>query len=418
LTISGGYYNLKNVDELPVPTSILITGGNDQMRVQNDTFSAIKVKARDQFNAGLPNATVRFTVPAGRGNWTGSPGSTLSRDVVTDANGDATSPTFVANTVLGALPVTVAIVSSLISGPVNWTVVDVATPTSVIVQSGSGQIQAVSTQFNTALTAKVTNALGDPLSGINVVFTAPATGQSCGFPVSNTTTVATNASGLASTVKPTANANTGAYQVSAAVAGVAANALFSLNNGLAYLPEVCSPLMPFVTGVTAGANTTPWTNPQRAVDGNATGAQLNAANNVSNQVLQVSGTFAAYLAAIDDNAKFTKIQLYFEYKYTLVNLNISCAVFVDGANKMISFNVNSSSANGVYFAQTFNQVQTTGVGITAAQMKNGLWAVNFAPGQTGNVPVLNLRNAKIAMCYQNPDYPPPQIIPPLHVCEV
>jgi hypothetical protein len=201
------------------------------------------------------------------------------------------------------------------------------------------------------------------------------------------------------------------------VAGVAANAVFSLNNGLAYLPEVCSPLIPFVTGITTGGGTA-WANPQRAVDGNATGAQLTTISNTANQVLQVSGSFAAALAAIDDNAKFSKVQLYFEYKWTVSNLNISCAIFLDGGQKVISFTVNSASANGVYFAQTFDKPQGTGATITGAQMKNGTWAVNFAPGQTGPIPVLNLRNAKLAVCYQNPDYPAPQIMLPLQMCEV
>lgn len=417
LGISGGFFNLKNVDVMPVATSIAILNGDNQMRVQSDTFTAITVKAKDQFNAGLPNVTIRFGAPAGRGAWVG--GGTF-KDVPVGADGNATSPQFVANATLGALPITITINGTSVTTTVNWNVVSAATPTAVNVQTGSGQTQAVSTLFTKALVAKVTNALGDPLSGVSVLFTSPPTGASCGFPAVQTNTAVTNASGLAtSTVNPTSNAIVGSYQVTAEVTGVVAKAAFSLTNGFAYLPEVCTPYIPLQTGANQGANVTPWTNPQRAVDGNATGAQLTTVSNTSNKQLTCTGVPLSSFDDVDDLAKFSRFVLYFEYKWVTTNLNLNVTISDSGGGKITSFNANNASANGVYFAQALSLPQNTGPAITGASMKAQAanWQVTFSPAQTGPTPVLNVRNVKLAFCYQNPDYPPPQIMPPLLMCE-
>ena len=71
---------------------------------------------------------------------------------------------------------------------------------------------------------------GNPISGLSVTFTAPASGASGTFSGSATANVITNASGVATAPALTANNQTGGYTVTAMVAGLASLANFSLTN--------------------------------------------------------------------------------------------------------------------------------------------------------------------------------------------
>jgi hypothetical protein len=90
------------------------------------------------------------------------------------------------------------------------------------------QSAKVDTAFTTPLTAKVTDAFGNVLSGVNVTFAAPTTGASGSF--AGTTTVATNASGVATAPIFTANATAGSYSITATASGVATPAAFAMTN--------------------------------------------------------------------------------------------------------------------------------------------------------------------------------------------
>src|SRR5262249_19972502 len=84
--------------------------------------------------------------------------------------------------------------------------------------------------FTTPLRAKVTDAHGNPVVGISVTYTAPASGASGTFSNGQTTiTVTTNASGVASATF-TANTVSGSYSVTARVRDVTTPATFSLTN--------------------------------------------------------------------------------------------------------------------------------------------------------------------------------------------
>jgi adhesin/invasin len=112
-----------------------------------------------------------------------------------------------------------------------------STPAAINVSSGSPQFTTVGTAFDSLLVAKVTDSHGNPVSGMTVTFTAPASGVSGTFascsvahPNAYTCEVTTNASGLATASTFTANGTSGAYSVNATVAGVSSPAVFSLIN--------------------------------------------------------------------------------------------------------------------------------------------------------------------------------------------
>ncbi|HET7433359.1 MAG TPA: lamin tail domain-containing protein, partial [Thermoanaerobaculia bacterium] len=95
--------------------------------------------------------------------------------------------------------------------------------------SGTPQSATISTAFSTALQATVTDAGNAPIEGVGVTFTAPASGASGTFPNgTNTVSVATNASGMATAPTFTANGVAGGYIVTATTAALTAN--FNLTN--------------------------------------------------------------------------------------------------------------------------------------------------------------------------------------------
>ena len=92
------------------------------------------------------------------------------------------------------------------------------------------QTAAVNTAFATNLAARVTDAVGQAVSGASVTFTAPASGASGTFAGGGTTaSVTTGVDGVATAPQFTANGTAGSYTATAAVAGVTP-ATFNLTN--------------------------------------------------------------------------------------------------------------------------------------------------------------------------------------------
>jgi uncharacterized repeat protein (TIGR01451 family) len=117
--------------------------------------------------------------------------------------------------------------ASVNSGTVSFPVVQVPTSMTTVISSQSA---AINTAFGTVLSVTVKDAGGNPVSGVNVTFTAPSSGASGLF--SNTTNVivvTTNSVGVASAGLFTANTAAGGYNVAATVTGLAP-VNFSLTN--------------------------------------------------------------------------------------------------------------------------------------------------------------------------------------------
>ncbi len=102
--------------------------------------------------------------------------------------------------------------------------------TSITATAGTPQSATVNTAFATALQASVKDANGNPVSGVTVTFTAPATGASAAFGGAGTATAVTNGSGIATAPVLTANGTAGSYAVTASAAGVSGTASYSLTN--------------------------------------------------------------------------------------------------------------------------------------------------------------------------------------------
>ena len=106
----------------------------------------------------------------------------------------------------------------------------VGAPAAITVVSGSGQSANDTTAFAAPLVANVTDAGGNPVSGVTVTFTAPAqTGASVTF-AGGVNTAITDASGNATSAVMTANSHVGDYQVVASVSSLPVP--FSLTNSV------------------------------------------------------------------------------------------------------------------------------------------------------------------------------------------
>ena len=267
---AGSYTVMASIPGTAAPASFLLTNlagpaahitatsGSGQIATVNTAFSgALVVSVSDASGNPVSGAIVTFTVPAAGASGTFAGGANTG---TTNASGVATSALFTANGTPGTYTVSASVAGVAASAAFSLT--NIGPPASITVISGSGQSQSINTAFTNPLVVKVQDAVGNLVSGATVTFTAPGSGASGTFSGSNlvTTSVATNASGIATAPKFTANSIGGSYTVTASVAGVGTAAVFSLINlsgiilpaGIAASPGSSTPF-PVTLGVPAAA---------------------------------------------------------------------------------------------------------------------------------------------------------------------
>jgi len=105
-------------------------------------------------------------------------------------------------------------------------------PASIAVYGGSPQSAIIKMPFGQSFFALVLDDSGNPVSGVQVTFTAPLTGASGSFSdtLTNATTALTDTTGLVMASEFTANDVDGTYEVVASVGGVAKTANFQATN--------------------------------------------------------------------------------------------------------------------------------------------------------------------------------------------
>ena len=212
---------------------IVASGGTPQSTVINTTFAA--PLAATVTTGGVPTSgvVVTFTAPTSgaSGAFAGTNSNTAT--ATTNASGVATSPAFTANGTTGSYTVTAT--AAGVSAGANFSLTNTpSTPATITATSGTPQTATVGSAFAAPLVATVLDSGSHPVSGVLVTFTAPSSGASATFAgATNIATATTNASGMATSPILTANATTGAYTVTASVAGVSTPANFSLTNAAA-----------------------------------------------------------------------------------------------------------------------------------------------------------------------------------------
>src|SRR6202034_3663455 len=186
------------------------------------------VTVKDAGSNPVSGVNVTFTAPASGASGTFS-NSTATISVMTNASGVASAP-FTANATTGG-PYTVTAAATGLT-TVNFSLTNtVGAPSSMTANAGTTpQSAAINTAFAHALAVTVKDSGSNPVSGVNVTFTAPGSGASGKFSNStNTIVVATNASGVASAPFTANGTSGGPHNVTAAATGLT-TVNFSLTN--------------------------------------------------------------------------------------------------------------------------------------------------------------------------------------------
>ncbi len=223
-------FSLTNVAG-PAASMIASSGTIPQSAVVTQTFGTLlAVTVTDSNSNPVQGVTVTFTAPP-----SGASGvfanTTNTTQAMTNASGIATATAFKANTKAGGPYAVTAAATGLTT--VNFSLTNLAGPAaSMMANPGTTPQSAPVTQaFGTLLAVTVTDSYSNPVQGVTVTFTAPASGASGVFAnTTNTTQAMTNTAGVATATTFTANATVGGpYNVIAGVTGVSA-LNFSLTN--------------------------------------------------------------------------------------------------------------------------------------------------------------------------------------------
>jgi len=212
------------------PAAVSPTSGTPQLAPINTTFTApLVATVVDSGQNPVSGALVTFTAPATGASGAFANGTATETDT-TNAAGMATSTTFKANGTSGGDVVTATVAG--VSSPANFNLTNTAgAPATITAASGTPQSAATNTAFASPLVALVLDSSSNPVAGVVVTFTAPATGASGTFANGTTTEMdTTNASGVAASTTFIANGLTGPYTVTATVAALSAPAGFTLTN--------------------------------------------------------------------------------------------------------------------------------------------------------------------------------------------
>ena len=212
--------------------SISITGGNNQSVTINTAFTALQILVQDAYgNPVAAGTSVTFTAPGtgASGVFTGTSNSNAA--TLQTVAGGTISAAFTANLTAGSYSVTLS--SSGVSSPPSFSLTNLpGPPAKILITNGNNQAVTIGAAF-APLQIEVTDIGNNLLSGINVLFTAPASGPSGTFANSqNAITLATLPNGTIS-APFTANLVGGAYSVTLTCSGVNSPPYFSLQNNAA-----------------------------------------------------------------------------------------------------------------------------------------------------------------------------------------
>ena len=237
-TVSGSYlvtatagnvsttFSLTNLGGAPVSMSIY-AGDQQSATIGTAYGTGLAVLLSDTYGnpVGPGWGNVSFILSPGGSGATGTFTGAASPSIAIDANGIATAPTLTANTTAGTFNVLAFFFYNTTFLNKTFTLTNTTSvPANIAAFSGTPQTANAGAAFAAALSAKVTDAGGNPLAGFTVTFTPPALGASA---LLSGLSAITNASGIA-TVTATANAAGGTYNVAAAIGGHTTN--FVLTN--------------------------------------------------------------------------------------------------------------------------------------------------------------------------------------------
>ncbi|MCH8957709.1 hypothetical protein IIA28_20705, partial [candidate division KSB1 bacterium] len=217
-TIAGGAYTVTAVEatagtanfsltnDTDSPSSITASAGTPQSTTVNTAFGFnLAATVTDQFSNLINGASVTFMAPSSGESGTFAGSGTDTETVLTNSSGVAIASVFTANITAGSYTVTA---NEATAGSANFSLTnDTDSAFSITASAGTSQSTTVNTAFGTNLAATVTDQFSNLINGASVIFTAPSSDASGTFfgTGTNTETVLTNSSGVATASVFTAN---------------------------------------------------------------------------------------------------------------------------------------------------------------------------------------------------------------------
>ncbi len=195
-------------------------GTTPQSASINTAFAnPLAVTVKDAGNNPVAGVNVTFTAPGSGASGVFS-NSTVTITIATNAAGVA-SAAFIANATAGTPYSVTAAATGLTTLNFSLTNLSGAAFAMTVNAGTTPQTATINTAFLNPLAVTVKDAGNNPVSGVNVKFTAPSSGASGKFSnLTTTITIATNASGVASAPFTANGTSGGPYTVTAAATGL------------------------------------------------------------------------------------------------------------------------------------------------------------------------------------------------------
>jgi hypothetical protein len=204
-----------------VPASITTAGSGRKQSVNRQYAQRLQAQVLDANGRPVQGVTVTFSLGTGpTGAGASFLGGGAQASETTNANGQAISPLFVANSKTGRFIATASIGGNV--PPATYRLQNLAgPPASMTAGAASGEATPVGTRFPIPLAVTVKDAADNPVAGVVVTFAAPAHGPSGHFRShARTVRVKTNSKGIAVAPALTANAKAGGYVATASGGGL------------------------------------------------------------------------------------------------------------------------------------------------------------------------------------------------------
>lgn len=216
-----------------VPASITAAGQTDQEASVNSQYAQpLRAQVLDANGHPVQGASVTFLLGTGAsGAGAGFVGGGAQATETTKADGQATSPPFVANGTPGRF--TAAASTSGVAGVATFTFANHAAATTITAARAAAQTTTVGTRYRQPLTARVLDANGQPIEGASVTFglTQAASGAGASFLGGESQAVqVTDADGQATSPPLVANKTAGRFTATASTTGSARPAGYRLEN--------------------------------------------------------------------------------------------------------------------------------------------------------------------------------------------
>ncbi len=331
-------------------TTLVANSVTSQSRTISTAVTAPpSVKVTDINGNGVSGVSVTFTLTAGGGSIVPASPATI----VTNASGVATLTSWTLGATAGANTVSAA-ATGLTGSPIVFTATGtVGTPTTIAANSVTTQSTVAGTAVATPPSVKVTDAGGNPVTGVTVTFAVASGGGSV-----TPATVNTNASGIATATSWTLGTTAGANSVTASATGLTGSPVtFSATGTVGTATKLLVVTEP--AGAVSGIafTTQPVVN-ITDVNGNRTTSTASVTAAIATGTGTLSGTTT--VAAVNGQATFANLKITGTGSHSIVFTSTALT-----SDTTVVFTVNAGTPTTIAANSVVTQSATAGSNVAA-----------------------------------------------------